>query len=102
MLIIYTTRSLGPALVEMGAQGVARRHEGVAVQGEIALSGGQGPVTGDLPQHVHRAPGIGHPGETGVAEIVPAEVFVAELRHDLVPVGSVPQDRGGDAALWEQ
>jgi hypothetical protein len=42
--------------------------------------------------------GICHPRQSGVAQAVAAEVFVAELGDDLVPVSGVPQDRGADSS----
>jgi hypothetical protein len=36
-------------------------------------------MPGDLAQHVDRDPGVGHPGQAGVPEIVTAQVVVAEL-----------------------
>ena len=54
-------------------------------------------MPGDLAQDVYGDAGVGHPGQSGVAEAVSAEVFVAEFGDDVVPVGGVAQDRGGDA-----
>jgi hypothetical protein len=55
-------------------------------------------VPGDLPKDVDRDPGVSHPGEPGVTKIVPTQMLIAELRHHLVPVRRIPQDRRGDAA----
>jgi hypothetical protein len=57
---------------------------------EIALGGDQRSVPGDLPEHMDRDTGIGHPGEAGVAQVVTAQMLVAELGDDLVPVGCRP------------
>ena len=68
---------------------------------EIALGSDQRSVPGDLPEHMDRDTGIGHPGTAGVAEVVTRQMLVAELGDDLVPVGCVPQHRrGGPAAAW--
>ena len=85
-------------------QSVAGRHrslpgrvcDGLGVWTQIALGGHQRSVPGDLPEHVDRHTGIGHPGKGGAAQVVTAQVFVTELCHDLVPVGRVPQHRCGD------
>jgi hypothetical protein len=55
-------------------------------------------VARDEAQDVHRGAGIGHPGQSGMAQGVAAEVFEAECAHDLVSVGGVAEDRCGDAA----
>ena len=57
-------------------------------------------MPGDLAQDVYGDAGVGQPGQSGVAEPVSAEVFVAEVGDDLVPVGGVAQDRGGDATAF--
>jgi hypothetical protein len=58
-------------------------------------------MPGDLPEHVNRDTGIGHPSQTGVTKIVAAQVLVAELGDNLIPVSRVPQHRGADpAAAW--
>jgi hypothetical protein len=44
-------------------------------------------MPGDLPEHVDWDTGIGHPGKAGVAQVVTAQMLVAELGDDLVPVG---------------
>jgi hypothetical protein len=54
-------------------------------------------VSGDLAQHVHGDAGVGHPGQAGVSEAVTTEVLVTETAHNVVPVGRVAKDRGGDA-----
>jgi hypothetical protein len=52
-------------------------------------------------EHMDRDTGIGHPSKGGVAEVVTAQMLVAELGDDLVPVGCVPQHcRGDPAAAW--
>jgi hypothetical protein len=53
-------------------------------------------VPGDLAKDVHGNAGIGHPGQAGVTQAVSAKVFITELSHDVVPVGGVAQDGGGD------
>lgn len=55
----------------------------------------------DFPENVHRDPGVCHPGQPSVAQIVPTEVLVPELGHDLIPVRSVPEHGCRDsAASW--
>ncbi len=85
----------------MRAQRGSRIRDGLDVWVEIALGGDQRSVPGDLPEHVDRDTGIGHPSKAGVAEVVTAQMLVAELGDDLIPVGCVPQHRRGDpAAAW--
>jgi hypothetical protein len=55
-------------------------------------------VSRDLAHDVHLDPGIGDPGESCVPEVMAAHVLVAELGDDVVPVGDVAQDRGGNTA----
>lgn len=62
------------------------------------MSGCQGTLAGDLAQDMEGDSGVGLPGESGVAEVVAAQVLVAQLGDHLVPVGRVAQDRGGDAS----
>nr|WP_229879788.1 hypothetical protein [Streptomyces daghestanicus] len=52
----------------------------------------------DASQDVDRDSRVGEPGEAGVPEVVAAQVFVAKLGDDVVPVGRVAQDGGGDAS----
>ncbi|GGT45275.1 hypothetical protein GCM10010207_51910 [Streptomyces atratus] len=47
---------------------------------------------------MHLDPGIGEPGESRVPEVMAAQVLVPELGGDVVPVGGVTQDCGGDTA----
>jgi hypothetical protein len=42
-------------------------------------------VPGDLAEVVDGYSCVGHPGQSGVPEIVSPEVFVTELGHDLIP-----------------
>ena len=65
---------------------------------QVALRCGERSVASDLPQDVDGDPGIGHPGQAGVSQVVAAQVLVAERGHDLVPVGGVAEYRGGDPA----
>ncbi len=62
------------------------------------MGSGQRAVPGDLAQDVHLDPGIGEPGESRVPEVMVAQALVPELGDDVVPVGGVTQDRGGDTA----
>jgi hypothetical protein len=55
-------------------------------------------VPGDLAEHVPRDTSVGHPRQAGVAEPVAAQVLEPERRDNLVPVGGVPEHRGGDPA----
>jgi hypothetical protein len=55
-------------------------------------------VPGDHAQDVHGDTGVGHPGQACVSQAVSAEVFVAEFFDDVVPVGRVAENCGGDAA----
>lgn len=71
------------------------------VRVRIPLRCGDRSVARDGAQHVHRNASVGHPGQPGVAEVVPAEVLVAEPSDDLVPVRRVAEDRRRDpAAAW--
>jgi hypothetical protein len=65
---------------------------------EISLGGDQRAVPGDLPRHMDGNSRVGHPGQAGVPQVVTAQMLVAELGDDLVPVGRVPQYRPGDPA----
>jgi hypothetical protein len=82
----------------VGAQRDARVCDGLGIGVRVALGGDQRSVPGDLPEHVDRHTGIGHPGKAGVAQVVSAQMLVTELSDDLVPVGRVPQYRRGDPA----
>lgn len=64
---------------------------------EVALGGGDEPVACDFLEDVRKDAGVGHPGKAGVAQVVAAQVFVAEAPGDVVPVGGVAQDCGADA-----
>ena len=64
---------------QVRAQRGACVRDGLGVRVEIALGGDQRSVPGDLPEHMDRDTGIGHPGKTGVAEVVTAQMLVAEL-----------------------
>jgi hypothetical protein len=63
---------------------------------QVALGGDRRAVTGDLPEHVDRYTSISHPGRASVAQVVAAQMFVAELGDDLVPVGGVVEHGRGD------
>ena len=52
--------------------------DGVLVRVEVALRRREGAMPSDLAQMVNRNAGVGHPGQARVAQIVAAEVFVAE------------------------
>ncbi len=73
----------GPSQV-FGEQGAGIGY-GLPVRVKVALSCRQGPVSGDLPEVMYGYSGVGHPGQACVAEVVAAEVFVAEFGHDFVP-----------------
>lgn len=70
----------------------------VYVRVEVALGGGQRAVAGDPAQDMDLDSRVGEPGQSGVPEVVAAQVFVAELGDHVVPVGGVAQDGGGDAS----
>ena len=77
----------------MGGQGVPSIGDGPLVRMQIPLGGGQRAMPGDLPQDMYRDTGISHPGEPGVPEVMPHQVLIPEVGHDLIPVGRVPQHR---------
>lgn len=52
---------------------------------QVALGGGQGSVAGDASQDVHLDSGVGEPGQSGVPEVVAAQLLVAELGDHIVP-----------------
>jgi hypothetical protein len=56
---------------------------------QVALGRGEGSVAGDDPQDVHGHPGVGHPGEAGVPEIVAPQMLQAEPGDYLVPLRGV-------------
>jgi hypothetical protein len=56
---------------------------------QVALSGDQRSVPGDLAEHVDRDTGVGHPSKAGVTQVVTAQMLVAEVGDDLIPVGRV-------------
>lgn len=70
----------------------------VYVRVEVALGGGQGAVAGDPSQDIDLDSRVGEPGQSGVPEVVAAQVLVAEFGDHVVPVGGVAQDGGGDAS----
>jgi hypothetical protein len=91
----------GPIRRQVCAQRGPSVRDGLGVRVEIALGGDQRSVPGNLPEHMDRDTGIGHPSKAGVAEVVTTQMLVAELGDDLVPVGRIPQHRRGDpAAAW--
>lgn len=45
-----------------------------------------------------RDSGVGHPGESGVAQAVSTKVFVTQVVDDVVPVGGVAEDGSADSA----
>lgn len=55
-------------------------------------------MAGDSAEYVYLDPGAGESGQSGVPEVVAAQVFVTEFGDDVVPVGCVTQDCGGDAS----
>jgi hypothetical protein len=81
----------------VGGEGGACGGDLADVGVQVSLRGGERSVAGNLAEDVHGDAGVGEPGESGVAEVVPAQAFVAELGDDLVPVSGVPQNGGGDA-----
>ena len=70
--------------------------DGSLVEVQVALGGGERAVAGDLAEVVQGDAGVGHPGQPGVAKVVAAEPVKAQGGDDVVPVGGVAQDRGGD------
>jgi hypothetical protein len=82
----------------MRAERCAGGGDGPVVRVQVPLRGDQRTVSGDLPQDVYGHPGVGHPGQSGMPKVVPAQMLVAEPGHDLVPVRRVTKDRGGDPA----
>lgn len=65
---------------------------------QIALRGDQRAMPGDLPEHMNRDARIGHPGQPGVAQVVAAQVLIAQAGDHLVPIGGIPQHRRGNPA----
>jgi hypothetical protein len=86
----------GPSGAQMGTERSPRVRDRLRVWVQIALGGDQRSVTGDLPEHVDRDTGVGHPGKARVPQVMAAQMLIAELDDDLIPVGRVPQDSGGD------
>ena len=80
----------------MRSQRLARFLDRAPVRMEIALSRRQRPVTRDLAQDVHRDPGVGHPGQPGMAKVVADQVLVSELLDDFVPMRRVAENGGAD------
>lgn len=66
---------LGALDAEMSAEGVAGIDDGLGIRMQIALCGGERPVSGDLPQDVDRHTGVGHPGKARMPEIVSPEML---------------------------
>ena len=81
----------GPICCQVSTERGSRIRDGLGVRVQLALGSDQRAVPGDLPEHVDRDPCIGHPGKTGVAQIVPAQTLVSELDDDLVPMRGVAQ-----------
>lgn len=82
----------------MRRQGSPRLGDRPLIRVQIPLRGGQRAVPCDLPQNVHRDTRISHPGQPGVAQIVPTQVLIAEPDHDVIPMRGVTKDRGADPA----
>ena len=82
----------------MGAERVASGSDGPLVRVQVALGGGDRAVAGDDAQDVDPDACVGHPGQPGVPQAVSAEVLVAELHDDVVPVSGVAETGGGDGA----
>ena len=74
---------------QVRAQRYARVCDGLGVWMQVALSGDQRSVPGDLAEHVDRDTGVGHPSKAGVTQVVTAQMLVAEVGDDLIPVGRV-------------
>ncbi|MEU2093097.1 hypothetical protein [Nocardia beijingensis] len=53
-------------------------------------------MSGDLLEHVQAHPGRGHPRQSGVPQIVPTQMLVAEVGYDLIPMAGIPQHAGSD------
>lgn len=67
-----------------------------AVRVEVSLSCSTVGMARDLLKQVQTHPGIGHPGEAGVPEVVASQVFVAEFGDHFVPVRGIAQNAGSD------
>jgi hypothetical protein len=78
-----------------GRHSAPPRCDGPVIRVQVAL-GRERAVACDLPQVVDRDAGVGHPGQSGVAEVVPSYVVVAQGGDYLVPVGGVAVDGRGD------
>jgi hypothetical protein len=75
----------------MSAESLARTHDRLLIRVQVPLRSHQRPVPRDLPQHMHRHSCIGHPGQTRVTQIVPTQVLISKLGHNLVPVRRISQ-----------
>jgi hypothetical protein len=71
---------------EMRAERCSGRRDALIVWMQIPLRRDKRAVSGDLPQHADGNPGVSHPSQSSVPQIVPAQMLVTELRHNLVPV----------------
>ena len=82
----------------MGTECRSSRRERLLIRMEISLRRAKRTVSGNLPQHVHRNPSVGHPGQAGMAEIVPAQMLIAEVRDHFVPMRGVTKNSRADPA----
>jgi hypothetical protein len=60
----------------MRRQSIARLGDRPLIRVQIPLGGGQRAVPGELPQDVYRDAGISHPGQSGVPQVMPHQVWV--------------------------
>src|SRR5262245_2285482 len=74
-----------PFKSQVCAQRYTRVCDGLGVRVQVALGGDQRSVPSDLPEHMDRHTGIGHPGQAGVPQVVTAQMLVAKLGDHLVP-----------------
>jgi hypothetical protein len=79
----------------MCGQDIAHLGERPLIRVQIPVCGGQPAVARDLPQDVHWDTRIRHPGQPGVAQIVPTQVLIAEPDHDVIAMRGVMKGRGG-------
>jgi hypothetical protein len=87
----------GPIRRQVHAERSSRIRDGLGVGVQVTLGGNQRSVPGDLPEDVDRNADVGHPGQAGVAQVVAAQMLVAQVGDDLVPVGRVAEHGRGDS-----
>jgi hypothetical protein len=79
------------------AERSSRIRDVLGVRVQVTLGGNQRSVPGDLPEDVDRNADVGHPGQAGVAQVVAAQMLVAQVGDDLVPVRRVAEHGRGDS-----